>query len=124
ARLVTGETNRAIEAFVDATALDGSNAAAWSNLAAAYVEKGTANPSAAIESAIKAIDAGRRAVSLRASMPEAWFNLALAGELGFHGYAGDAIWNRYLTVETSEQWRAEATAYRSVAGAADPSINW
>lgn len=110
AYLLTGRIDGAIDHFLEGTAEDSTNAGIWSNLAAAYIEKARPRTTTSVEPLVRAIDAGERAVSLSPSLPEAWFNLALAREL-IQTRDARLAWQRYMTLETVPAWQTEAAAH-------------
>lgn len=105
AMLLTGNRG-ALQRFEQLAAANPQDAHLWSDLAAARYETGvaTGNP-ALVAASLAAADAALR---LDPSLPEALFNRAVAIEhLGIRDEARKA-WNRFLAVDESSEWAAEA----------------
>jgi tetratricopeptide (TPR) repeat protein len=106
AYLVAGEIDKAVEALERASAASG-NASVTSDLAAAYLARGSVRP----EDLQKALDAAERSVMDPDAPIEAWFNRALALErLGLRDRASTA-WNEYLERDPSSPWAGEARKF-------------
>ena len=55
-----------------------------------------------------ALDLLERAVRWIPNVPEAWFNLGLAAEAARRTTRAREAWNRYLILDPSSEWAAEA----------------
>jgi CHAT domain-containing protein/tetratricopeptide (TPR) repeat protein len=106
ARLLMADADAAISALQEATALAPGIPAYWSDLAVAYLDRAqTPGHELDLPQALEAVDT---ALSLDASLPESWFNKAVALErLHLRDEAREA-WSRYLELERDASWRAEA----------------
>ncbi len=107
AYLVSDNPADAVAALESATRDAAENAAYWSDLSAAYVER--ARRERHLEDLAKALNAADRATRLAPALPEAWFNRALAIE-GIGGLREEAkkAWDEYLKVDSRSEWSAEA----------------
>jgi tetratricopeptide (TPR) repeat protein len=107
AHLVTGRPADAVTALESATHDAPNDARYWSDLSAAYLARGrTARAPGDFASAL---DAAVRATALAPTMPEAWFNRALAIEQipSMHPQV-KAAWDDYLKIDGQSGWAAEA----------------
>ncbi|HEX2061124.1 MAG TPA: hypothetical protein VHK90_10310, partial [Thermoanaerobaculia bacterium] len=97
---------QAVARLRDATTRAPNDAKAWSDLAAAHyaVAVQLGRPSAYPE----ALSAADRALRIDARLPEALFNRALILEKMGLTRDARAAWQRYLEVDSSSQWAAEA----------------
>ncbi|HET7219506.1 MAG TPA: zf-HC2 domain-containing protein [Vicinamibacterales bacterium] len=99
--LAEGQAAQAAE-ILSPLAPSAADAGLLTDIAAAWLARGDAGD------AKGALDLLTRAVALDPARAEAWFNLALAAEaLGDISRARDA-WTRYLSLDPSSQWAAEA----------------
>jgi tetratricopeptide (TPR) repeat protein len=109
ASLVTGDASRAIAALEEAAELEPTNARILSDLAAAYLVRAGAGTHA--DDLSKALASVTRALTADRSLPEAWFNRALALErLSMRDQARDA-WQGYLTIDDRSGWADEARTH-------------
>jgi len=100
--LVRGDRDNAIAALERATAGPDATAAMFSDMAAAYLERGSR------DDLPRALAAAQRAIALDPSLAAARFNRALALErLNRVAEARDA-WRAYVSSETDAGWTAEA----------------
>jgi tetratricopeptide (TPR) repeat protein len=108
AKIVEGDLDGAVQTLDRVAAQGGrSRARILTDLSAAYFarwrERGDDND------ARNALEAAQHAVDADASIPEAWFNLALAREAIGDARRAREAWNQYLSVEDPKSpWRAEA----------------
>ena len=109
ARLIMGDTSRAVEALLEATRARPDCGSCWSNLAAAHLERSLQPGPLAAGSLIPALDAGERAVAIAPNLREAWFNLALVRDL--LGYGANTAWRTYISLDDDRSWRAEGDAH-------------
>lgn len=106
-RLPLGDAKTAVASLEEATSLAGSRADYWSDLAAAYLAR-SQDPGNEPDT-FRSLEAAEKAVALSPTLPEAWFNKAVALErLHLTSQAIDA-WTRYLALDASSSWRQEAT---------------
>ncbi|MEO8484227.1 MAG: CHAT domain-containing protein [Acidobacteriota bacterium] len=106
-RLPLGDARAAVASLEEATSLAPTHADYWSDLAASYLSR-SQDPGSESD-LFRALEAAEKSVALSPTMPEAWFNKALALErLHLTSQAIDA-WTRYLALDTSSDWRQEAT---------------
>jgi tetratricopeptide (TPR) repeat protein len=104
AYLAQGQPTRAAEVLTPVAA-SANEPGLLNDIAAAYLARGAAGD------AQHALDLLERAVSLDPTRAEAWFNLGLAAEaLGRVSRAREA-WARYLELDPSSGWTAEARAH-------------
>ena len=112
AQLIQGDIDRAISTIEDA-ASQGTNAAPWSDLSAAYLAKAERSPQRRVEYFARALEAAEKSLKI-AKTNDALFNRALARE-GLAPYSGaPAPWDEFKSAETDAAWReaAEHTATR------------
>jgi CHAT domain-containing protein len=104
--LALGKTDEALELFTQLASGQPENAESLSDLAAFWLAR--ARISRDPFDLIRALDAADRAVRLNPSLPEAWFNLAVAQELLFLPRAAERAWANYLSFDESSPWSWEA----------------
>jgi tetratricopeptide (TPR) repeat protein len=109
AALVIGDTSRAVEALEHAVELDASDARTLSDLAAAYLVRAPAVNGR--DDVSKALAAANRALNTDRSLPEAWFNRALALERLSMADEARAAWQGYLAIDDRSGWADEARAH-------------
>lgn len=121
--LIVGRVDDAVGALEEATGAPDAEAAWWSDLAVAYLERADRLGRAA--DVPRALEAASRALEANPDLPEAVFNRALALErLGLYPEAIEA-WQRYLELDAESGWATEARAAlarleEQVAGARHP----
>lgn len=135
AHLLTGNAPEAVRVLRAGLDRFGEDAAALSDLAAAYlVEAGAVEgeePGAVLR--VRALDAARHAVEVDPGMVEGWFNLALAmqHQLEAAGSEGTPTagtgpvteaWKDYLERDPDSPWAGEAR--RRIRGLEDSSSSW
>lgn len=109
ARLLTGDSDGAIQLLGRAATLPGAGAAVLSDLAAAYASRAATGGLDADWG--RAFDAASRAVELAPTpLSEALFNRALASSR-LDPSSSARYWSEYLAVESSSEWRELATTY-------------
>ena len=111
AQLVLGDNDAAIRTLVQASAEDPSNAQAASDLSAAYLARG--GLAVASEDAARALEAAENAIRIDPSLPEAYFNRALALTVLRPGGEAIAAWDEYLARDSTSGWRREAELRRN-----------
>jgi anti-sigma factor RsiW len=100
--LIAGDTDRAVESLELATSSGSPTAQMFSDLAAAYLERGRS------DDLQRALSASDRSLRMNAILHEAAFNRALTLErLGRNADALQA-WREYASRETNAQWVTEA----------------
>jgi hypothetical protein len=106
AAAIGGRLDDAVAAFEEVTAGSEAGALAWSDLAAAYLERARLQGNAI--DVPRALQAAETAVKIDPSLVEAHFNRAVALER--HGLRPEAIdaWREYLEREKDPRWRQEA----------------
>jgi CHAT domain-containing protein len=117
----TDRLDRAVEKLAAAKQLAPKDAVIASDLAAAYLQGGlerTQAPDLALS-----LDAGEMAIALDPSLPEAWFNVALARESLHLSRIAVSAWDTYLTLDSDSAWAKEARWHRQ-ALTADPWERW
>jgi hypothetical protein len=103
--LVIGEVDRSIGVLVGLTDEHPSNAALWSDLSVAYLERHRRRGDPA--DARLAFEAAARAVAIAPSLVTAWFNLAIAAEqAGEHGAALEAV-GKLEALSPASPWTRE-----------------
>jgi cytochrome c-type biogenesis protein CcmH/NrfG len=108
ARLAAGDLDGAVTALAGAHRRQPDSAAIATDLSAAYLTR--AGHFDTDDDRVLGLEAADRAIAADPSSPEPYFNRALALEgLGRHDEA-IAAWSRYLEIEPSAEWRAEAAA--------------
>src|ERR1700688_1418683 len=118
----TDRLDRAVEKLAAAKQLAPKDAGIASDLAATYLEGGlgrTQAPDLALS-----LDAGEMAIALDPSLPEAWFNVALARESLNLSRIAVSAWDTYLTLDSDSAWAKEARWHRQQAVTADPWERW
>ena len=106
AMLLTGNGRRGLEQLEQLAAEHPHDAQLWSDVAAARYEAGVASDDAALIAG--SLAAADEALRSSRSLPEALFNRALAVErLGIRDEARKA-WTRFLAVDGTSEWAAEA----------------
>ena len=104
--LIQGDIDRAITTIEDA-ASQGTKAAPWSDLSAAYLAKAQRAPARKIEYLARALEAAEKSLKI-ASSNDALYNRALARD-GLAPFTGaPAPWSDYAAIETDRAWRAAA----------------
>jgi CHAT domain-containing protein len=106
AELLAGDEEKAIQALVDQTTRAPGDAAAWSDLSAAYVQRAVEIDSPA--TALKGLAAADRALQRDANNQPALFNRAIALEQLGMLVEARAAWKRYLEVDSTSKWAEEA----------------
>ena len=116
ALLVIGRTSDSV-AVLEEAARDSKSARAWNDLAVArYTLAVTEDRPSDLELALANVD---RAIQLGRQFAEAYFNRALILErLGRHDEARGA-WQRYLQIDPSSEWSAEARQHLQRLGPAN-----
>lgn len=114
---VPGSVDSAIAAFTLALELDSTNAAGWSDLAAAWLAK--AEKEGGFAAAIDALDAAERARALDEGLPVARFNRALALGRVHLDSAVQAEWRAYRNLDHRSAWAREIE--RRLAAATGPA---
>lgn len=105
ARLTTADPSGAVMLLEDATRRDPSNAAMWSDLAAAYLARGRSGRSTTdLNEALRAAD---RALQTAPRNAAALFNRAVA-LAALQSAETAAAWQAFLDVEPGSEWSAEA----------------
>lgn len=104
--LLTGKADSAIEWLTQATRRASRDARWWSDLAASQLAAASANP----RHLILALAAADQAIANDSALPEAYFNRAIALERLFLRRAARVVWTRYLDLDPSSPWSAEASA--------------
>jgi hypothetical protein len=102
ASLFMGDSGAAVSALEDAVAAQPQNARMLSDLAAAYLVRGSASD------ATRALDAAEHATRLPDPPVEAWFNRALALEALGAGERARQAWQEYLQHDPQSAWADEA----------------
>jgi CHAT domain-containing protein len=115
--LVQGEIDRAITTIEDA-ASQGTNAAPWSDLSAAYLAKAERTPARRVEYLARALEAAERSLKISRSN-DALFNRALARD-GLAPFTGaPAPWPEYTAAEKDPAWREVASREAAKARSTD-----
>lgn len=104
--LIVGEADRAIDVFSRVTTLDPEVGRYWSDLSAAYLERYRRRND--IADAKRAREAAERATRLAPTLPEAWFNLALASAADGNVAAARQAVQRLATLAPDSPWTREA----------------
>jgi len=121
ARLVMGDVDGAVIALERVVSTDPSNAAAQSDLAAAYLARaGTRDHSEDWPSALAAAD---RAIRLRPDLAEAQFNRALALEALALRSGASGAWSQVLAHAGGDGWGQEADQHARRLSAAPPRLD-
>jgi tetratricopeptide (TPR) repeat protein len=107
ASLVTGDVKRGVSSLEDA-ARSAPDAASLSDLAAAYLVRGSRSGDA--QDFARALDAADRAIALDARLLEAKFNRACALEHLSRVDAARRAWEDYLQADATSGWAEEARA--------------
>jgi CHAT domain-containing protein len=107
AQLLLGATHDAAATLSEAVHLDGSRAAAWSDLSAALLVEASARPESRARNLVRALDAATRATRLQPRLHEAWFNRALAAEGVLPADDAALAWRQYLEAGERSAWAAE-----------------
>ena len=106
AELLVDQPSRAVERLRALTTRDPDDAAAWSDLAAAYYTSATrSRKTSDLPLALAAAD---RAIALDPKSGEARFNRALILERMSLGEEAAAAWREYLAIDPDSGWAAEA----------------
>lgn len=109
AYLVLGTYDEAVRSLEASTALDAANARAHSDLAAAYLARGSRSGVPADYA--RGAESAARALALDATLVEPYFNRALALErLGLTDQARTA-WQEYLRRDPGGEWSAEGARH-------------
>jgi CHAT domain-containing protein len=120
--MLPGRLEEAVSKLEQASQTTPTDAGIVSDLAAAYLERGNRRGQA--RDFAFALDAAERALALDRSLPEVWFNLALAREsLLLTRYAEEA-WDGYLELDSISGWANEARWHRLKVRSPDPWGNW
>jgi tetratricopeptide (TPR) repeat protein len=106
AYLVTGDLDQSIAALQRATTQQPANPRFWSDLSAAYVERGLRAGSA--DDYRRAREAAERALMLDPQLVEAAFNLAASVERSGDTQAAISAWQRVGELDRGSPWAAEA----------------
>lgn len=104
--LSVGQSDVAIRALEEASALSPKSAPIWSDLSAAYLARNTRDGRA--EDLPQALDAAAKAVGLDTRLAEARFNEALALERLSQRSQAEGAWEAYLAIDSSSGWATEA----------------
>ncbi|HXI14567.1 MAG TPA: CHAT domain-containing protein [Thermoanaerobaculia bacterium] len=106
AQLLTRNEDAAIELMESGLERNSNDAKGWNDLAAAHLTRADRQDDAA--EALKALTAADRALRFDPNLVAAHFNRALA--LEGVGLLGEALaeWRRYLAIDPSSEWSAEA----------------
>ena len=107
AYMVTGRAADAVAALESATREVPSDAAAWSDLSAAYLAR--SRTSQGLDDLARALNAADRATRLDPKRHEAWFNRALAIEqIPAMREQAKSAWSDYLKLDGRSPWADEA----------------
>lgn len=106
AKLMAGDLDGAISVLDTLAGAEAVRPRVLADLSAAYLARSRDRGDPA--DVPRAIDAARRAVTADASLAEGWFNLALAREAAGERDQAREAWTRYLAVDKTSPWRAEA----------------
>jgi cytochrome c-type biogenesis protein CcmH/NrfG len=106
AYLLTGDLDKAIAALERATVLQPNNPRFWSDLSAAYIERGLR--AGGSDDYRRAREAADRALSLDPDLVEARFNLAASIERIGDTQAAVTAWRRVGELDRDSPWAAEA----------------
>lgn len=109
AALVVGDYDRGVEALERSVEQDGSDAKMLSDLAAAYLVRAAATNNR--EDLSRALASANRSLTADRSLPEAWFNRALALERLSMVEEARATWQGYLAIDDRSGWADEARAH-------------
>ena len=104
--IAEGDLDTAIRALQEATALDASSAARWSDLSAAFLAR--SREAAHGTDLLDAMEAAQKAVTLDPALAEAAFNRALAVERLSSRTQAIAAWQAYLAIDSASGWATEA----------------
>ena len=115
-RLIERRPADAVTTLSEVVEQDHANAAAWSDLAAAYLARARAAEDT--HDAVRALEAAEAAVSLAPELPAARFNDALCLEAVALRAAARETWDAVATSDPGTAWRADARA-RSAASVAE-----
>jgi CHAT domain-containing protein len=106
AYLAVANADKAVAALEESTDLPTPDPSRLSDLAAAYLVRGTERKQS--QDVAKALAAADRAVRSNPALPEAAFNRALALERLFLTPQARQAWEEYLKLDDSSQWADEA----------------
>jgi CHAT domain-containing protein/tetratricopeptide (TPR) repeat protein len=120
--LIGGQFPRAVTALEQASDWAPSNAALYSDLAAADLELATATNQHVL--LIRALASTDRALTLAPSLREARFNRAVALEKLHLRVAARSEWDRYLALDAHSAWADEAARRRKQLDAPSCSSTW
>jgi tetratricopeptide (TPR) repeat protein len=109
AALVVGDHDRGVEALERSVERDPFNARMLSDLAAAYLVRATATNNR--DDLSRALASANRALTADRSLPEAWFNRALALERLAMVEEARTTWQGYLAIDDRSGWADEARAH-------------
>jgi tetratricopeptide (TPR) repeat protein len=109
AALVVGDYERSVEALERTVDQDPLNAQMLSDLAAAYLVRATATHNR--DDLSRALASANRSLTADRSLPEAWFNRALALERLAMVEEARATWQGYLAIDDRSGWADEARAH-------------
>lgn len=93
-----------------------------SDLAATLLERGLRQ--ALARDLVLALESAEAAVALDRTLPEAWFNVALAREHLFLTRLSVAAWDAYLALDPSSGWANEARSHRARLAVEAPWDPW
>jgi Flp pilus assembly protein TadD len=128
AHVIEGREDEAVQTLERAVAANSKNARIWSDLAAAYLVnvarrgKDTSpdtmsrvppTQNETPHDAKVALLAAEHAITLDPSLPEAWFNLALAREAAGQRDRAAEAWRHAADLDRDPAWRAEAASRAS-----------
>ncbi len=123
-RLLMGEPAEAASRLARAAQLAPGAAEHWSDLSAAYIEQGRVTPDRRLEFASRAADAAAIAITLNPSIVEAWFNRALAREMG-RGLGDPLVaWREHIARERDRRWRSEAERHLAAVPTTSVVTRW
>lgn len=97
---------------LESVARSEASAAAWSDLAAAYLIRAETAQDA--RDLLRSLEAANRALATEPERPEPLFNRAVALELLFLDSAAVGGWDDYLALDSTSGWAAEARVRRRV----------
>lgn len=111
--LAKGDFDNAIKEFDAAIKSDSNNAQLYSDLGAAWLEKGKrdrdgAEPGKGMEELGRALENLNKAIGLNPNSLEALFNRALCEEQMTANSQAETHWREYLTHDSRSQWADEA----------------
>jgi CHAT domain-containing protein len=123
AKLLLGDFSGAVSTLESASETYKHDAKVWSDLSAAYLARAD-SPDAKPDDRDRALSAATEAVNHDGSLPEAWFNKGLADEgLGLTENAKED-WRRYLELDKSSDWAAEANERTDPAAKGSALPSW